>query len=82
MSARPTRRWLWPRGGQPQYRLLDEEQFLAALEAWDEPDEALAALSTASFVDEAATDDWSDADWEALRDDLESFQLSDNGGES
>ena len=74
--------WLRPGGEGPDYLLLSEEEFLAALENWENPTEVYEALYSTDLGDYDDTETWNDTDWDAFRQDLEGFQMADNGGES
>lgn len=66
------------RGPEPLW-LLDENEFVAALESWDgDLDEITYGGEDMVFDDES----WEDADWQAFREILEDYDPLDTGGSS
>lgn len=72
--------WLRPANESADFWLLNEEQFVTVLSNWEDQEEALAALYTTDLDEYDDTENWTDSDWEAFQQDLEGFQLADNGG--
>jgi len=72
--------WQQEREGQ-DYFVLNEQEYLSVLQDYQSAggslDEVFVEEDEAMSFDDS---NWSDEDWELFRTELESFQLSDNGG--